>query len=138
MKEYSKELLQECLNALRAKQGISHIISREQLSVKEQISLLAAAREYKKTLPKEPRKPKRQKQKVPEILGNNRRMDKWRAANREGPEYNISYHELSDRGVDWLQNAIVRNADRIYPKDETLIDIWQGVGYKHKGRNTDE
>ena len=57
-------------------------------------------------------------------------MTKWRIAHGESIEENERYYELSDKGQDWLQKAICRNASILYPKDEVLLDIWRGVSRK--------
>ena len=57
------------------------------------------------------------------------RMTHWRLNNKERPEDNEAHYDISDKGQDWLQMAICRNANILYPKDETLIDVWRGIHY---------
>ncbi len=63
-------------------------------------------------------------------------LNSWRHENGEGPKFNGAYYDLSDKGQDWLQKAIIRNAIALGELEDPLESVEAFVGYKHRRKNT--
>ena len=64
-------------------------------------------------------------------------LEQWRVEMGETPEDNEAYYDISDKGQDWLQRVIVRNAIRFGGVEDSPESVNAYVGYRHKGENNE-